>query len=193
MSLNLDIPDAPRLRDKIAAAGLLLLIAIAFGVGYWVGSGNAPRQESMTPAPAARQADGSLLAERKPDPAPTAAPHEIPKGATEVRRLTTRVQPAQVGCDPVTVTTSLVQIDDGYRAITSTDNGTVAGSLDLSIRPLLVPPAPRRWAAGASYEPMRGLLGVWAERDFGRLRVGVEINQTRFDDFEARARVGINF
>jgi len=193
VSLNLDIPDSPRLRDKLAAGCLFVLVIAGFLAGYWVGSGNAPRPENASPAPAVRQGDGSVIAERQPDATPPAAPHEIPKGAREVRRVTTTVQPAQPDCDPVTVTTSLVQIDDGYRAITSTDNGTVVGALDLSIESLTVPPAPRRWAAGASYEPVRGLWGAWVERDFGRLRVGAEINQTRFGDAELRGRIGINF
>lgn len=201
MSLNLDIPDAPRLRDKIAAGGLLVLVATAFVVGYWAGSGNAPVPERMTPAPEVRQADGSLILARQPDSTPAPAPHAIPKGSTEIRRITATVRPKPTikdsltvaDCEPVTVTTSLVQSGDEIRAITSAEGGEVIGGLDLQIRPLLTPPAPRRWAAGASYEPVRGLWGVWTERDFGRLRVGAEINQTRFDDAEVRGRIGINF
>ncbi len=49
-----------------------------------------------TPASAARQADGSLVLERAPDSAPGPAPHLIPNGGREERRIRIIVKPRPV-------------------------------------------------------------------------------------------------
>lgn len=124
---------------------------------------------------------------------PPAAPHTIPAGAKELRRITTTVKSSKEDCPPTTVTTSLVQEGQGLRAITSSPDGPVATGSDVVIRPLNMEPPPRLWAAGASFEPVHGRYGAWVERDFGRLRVGSEIQQRDDDSVAAWVRAGFTF
>lgn len=192
--MNIDLPDVPRLRDKLAAGCLLLLVFLALSAGIWIGSTRVPIPENTAPAPAMRQRDGSLLLERKPDPVPPTAPHSIPRGTKEVRRITATAQPRQPDCDPVTITTSIVQDSDGLRAVTSAEGATVTEGVDVPIRPLNLAPPPRVWAAGASHDPSRDLYGAWVERDFGRLRLGAELREgERGGGVGAWLRVGVTF
>src|SRR3546814_7712432 len=85
---------------------------------------------------------------------------------------------------------SLVQQDGGRRVIASSPDGTVIGGVDVPITQTLLPPTPHRWAAGANYDPFGQRYGAWVERDFGRLRVGADVNQSDRFVMEARVRVG---
>lgn len=193
MSLNLDIPDVPRLRDTLAALCLLVLCVASGIAGYWIGSGDAPVREIIKAAPAVHQADGSEILERKPDAKPPPAPHQIPAGAKRERAISVTVQPKRVDCPPVTVDLSLIQQDGGRRVIASSPDGTVISGMDMPIEAALLPPAPRKWAAGVNYDPFGRRYGGWIERDVGRLRVGVDVNQSDRFGIEARVRLGFNF
>lgn len=194
MSLNLDIPDTPRLRDTLAALCLLLLCVASGGAGYWIGGGNAPVREVITHASAVQQHDGSLVLERDPASAkPPPAPHAIPKGAKRERAISVTVQPKREDCPPVRTDLSLIQQDGGRRVIASSPDGTVTSGMDMPIEAALLPPAPRKWATGVNYDPFGRRYGGWLERDVGRLRFGVDVNQSDRFGIEARVRLGLNF
>lgn len=190
--MNLDIPDAPRLRDTLAAGCLLLLVAVSGGVGYWIGSSRAPVAEDMTSAPAERQRDGSLILARIPDAKPKPPPHAIPHGDKEVRRVTTRLQPHSgtgCTCKPIDLTTSLVREGNGLRVIQSADGADITSGIDTPIVPLNLAPI-RLWATGPSYDPFGKSWGGWIERDFGRLRAGADVY---WDDGRPALRLRIGF
>lgn len=191
MSLNLDIPDCPRLRDTLAALCLLVLCIVSGVAGYWIGSGNAPVRESTAPAPAVRQHDGSLIAARAPDSKPPPAPHTLPSGATEIRRITSTIKPPD--CAPIHVTTSLVAIDDGIRAIVSTDNGEVIDSVDTPIRPMVMTQT-LKWSVIGSVDAVdRKKWSVSLNRDFGRLVLGGAIRTDERGNAHPWLNVGFRF
>lgn len=191
VSRNIDLPPASLTVHLVAA-----LVALAVGGlgGYWIGSSRAPVREDVAPADALRQRDGSLVLERMHDPAPAPAPHQIPAGTKELRRVTATVKPARPDCPPTTVVSSLVREGDGLRAITSSPDGEVIGGSDVVVRRLDLAPPVRPWAAGMSYAPAQRQFGAWVERDFGRLRVGAEVRQPDVGDSPAVwVRAGITF
>jgi hypothetical protein len=187
----------------LAVPGLVRWIGLAalVGIGIMIGERTGrPVPELITAAPSVQQADGSIIAERRPDPAPPTAPHKIPKGAKEERRVSITVQPRPVpptvtesgpvcDCPPVRVDLSLVQQDGGRRVIASSPDGEIVGAIDVPIEPALVMPEPRRWAAGLSYDLQAKAPGVWIERDLARVRVGVDLI-ARKSGVAATVRVG---
>jgi hypothetical protein len=163
-----------------------------------------PISTQEPPAPAVRQSDGSLILERKPDPAPQPK-QQIPRRAKVERVAAVTVQPdapapeAGKPCPPVTVDLTLIREPDGARRIlASSPDGRVVGGLDVPVGPI-TPPAPaKRWAAGLSWSPIDRTSGIWIERDLRRVRLGVEINQaggvhTSAGGLDARVRIGIAF
>lgn len=171
----------------------VLLVLLAALAGYWLRGTDQPAVEAIATAPAMRQADGSLVAERRPESKPKPAPHQIPRGAVEERRVTATVQPRQPDCDPVRLDLSLVREGDGRRIVASSPDGTVIDALDVPLQPALTPAPQRPWAAGALYAPARGDVGVWVERDLGRVRLGADLVQRETGDFAALVRVGWRF
>ena len=178
---------APWLRIGLAVVGVLILLA----AGIVIGERNvAPRAEVITYRVPVRQADGSLIAERTPEAKPAPAPHKIPRGWKEDRRVSATVKPTRADCPPVALDMSLVRDGEGgKRVIVSSPDGTVTGAQDIPIDPGLVPAPVRRWAAGLAYDPQERKSSAWIERDFARARVGAELSQSG----EARVRVGITF
>ena len=190
MSRNVDLPPASLAIYLVAA---LVLMGVGGVGGYWIGSARAPVREDAAPAEALRQHDGSLVLERRSDPAPVAAPHAIPAGTGELRRITATVKPARPDCPPTTVTTSLVREGDGLRAVTSSPDGEVIGGSDVVVRRLDLAPPVRPWAAGMSYAPAQRQFGAWVERDFGRLRIGAEIQHRDREQPALLLRAGVTF
>lgn len=179
-----------------AAALALLLVGAAGGgwFGYRLGRGDAPRLEDTSPRAAVRQADGSLVAPRVPAPTDLApAPHRLPPKVQEERRIAVTVQPSRQDCPPVRVDLSLVQDASGRRVVASSPDGTVLDALDMPIIAGLVPPVPKRWAAGLRWEPRHERAGAWVERDFGRLRLGADLAEDLDGGIAAVVRVGITF
>lgn len=172
------------------------LVLIACGVsgflGYSLGRSDAPVIEDVRYLPAVRQADDSLIAERVPDASPPPAPHIIPKGAVEERRIEVTVLPHDPNCEAVRVDLSLIRQGDGRRVIASSRDGRVTAAIDIPIIPGLMPPPRHPWAAGVAYGT-EGYLGAWVERDFARLRVGVDAGIDERDKARAVARVGWRF
>ena len=175
------------------AIGIALLLA-AYMVGVKT---TQPKPEIITAAPEVAQPDGSIVLERKPEAKPTKAPHKIPKGSTEERRVNLNLKPDSFvsadGCqcdpEPVALNLSLVRDDQGRRVVASSQGGKILSALDIPIEPALMPPEPHPWAAGLSYGHDKS-PGVWIERDLGRVRVGAEVIRQRDQTFQARARVG---
>lgn len=180
-------------------------LAVVCLTSAWIGARlTAASQERMTPSPAQSQPDGSVIAARQPDAAPAKAPHIIPRGAVEERRVSVTVQPrakqaARPSADPdqavtpspVRVDLSLVRMDGGRRVIASSPDGDVVGALDVPIDAAAFSVS-RPWAAGLSCDPMRcaaKTLGVVVQRDLDRLRIGGEIYRDRFGNTGQRVSV----
>lgn len=167
------------------------LVAFAL-VAFWPAQ---PIHEDITPAPMVRQADQSVIAERAPDAQPPAPVHIIPKGYHEVRRDSVTVAPsaaaAASGCPPVHVDLSLVRKGAEQRVIASSPDGQVVSAIDVPIEAAIVPPPPKPWAAGLAYGTDHS-VGVWLERDIGRLRVGAEVAKGAGRP-RAEIRVGVAF
>jgi len=186
---------------------IAIALAVLLGAGYWIGvKTSAPTPEIIAPAAAQSQPDGSVVAERRPVAGPPKpAPHKLPAGSVEERRVSVTVQPrariklpavaeqssAPADCPPVTVDLSLVRQGDGRRVVASSPDGDVIGALDVPIEAGIMPTS-RPWAAGISCDPARcrDSAGAWIERDLGRLRVGIEAAKQQSGGMQARARVG---
>ena len=169
--------DSRRVWQLIVLVGGLLLVGALIGgtAGYLLGRGDAPRPESIAPAPEQRQPDSSLMLERRPAAAPAKAPHQIPAGAVEERRVAVTVQPEHEDCPPVRLDLSLIREGDGRRVVASSPDGRVTGGLDLPIERGLISAPARPWAAGVSWEPRHELGGVWLQRDVSRLVLGASV------------------
>lgn len=178
---------APWARIAIAVAVVLVLLAAGIVIGE---RSAAPRAEVITYRIPVRQTDGSLIAERTPDAKPTPAPHKIPRGWKEERRVSATVKPTRADCPPVGLDMSLVRDGGGgKRVVLSSLDGEVVSAQDIPIEPALIPAPVRHWAAGLAYEPDRRKSSVWVERDLARVRLGAEVSQSG----EARVRLGWTF
>ena len=200
-----------------------LCASLAVAITWWL---MRPVPVVETAAPAVTQSDGSLVVERAAD-ANAKPVHKVPKGATVERVVQIDVRPrrpatvkdsltpdgpepaalghgvvlpsAAAPCPPVRLDLSLVREPDGARrVVASSPDGDILRALDIPVETAALPPAPHRWAAGASWEPRMQTPGLWIERDLGRVRLGLDINQTRPriggpTDIEARMRVGVTW
>jgi hypothetical protein len=186
--------EAWPLKVKLYSAGAVLVLLA--GVLAWVYWPEKPRAEVLTPAPQVQQADGSMIAARAPDAHPPAPVHTIPQGYHEVRRDTVTVAPAPAaaasGCPPVRVDLSLVRNGADQRVIASSPDGQVVSAIDVPIEAAMVPAAPKPWAAGLSYGT-RHDVGIWVDRDVGRLVVGGALSRLPDGKTEAQVRVGVRF
>lgn len=179
-------------RTLIAAGLILLGAAIGWRICTAFNDVAEPAKVEAA-APAETQADGSVVLERKPNP--RAKPKQpVPSGARAERVGSVTVQPETAG--PVTVDWSLLKLTDNTRRmVASSEDGEVIGGVDV---PVAVIAEPNLWAAGLSFDPVRQTSGIWVERDYSRIRVGVDINQTRIrvdgpSGIEARIRIGVTF
>ncbi|PHV09628.1 hypothetical protein [Chitinimonas sp. BJB300] len=159
--------------------------------------------ESAAPAAAIRQDDGSLVAVRAAMTPKEAgpAPHKLPPGSKELRRLTTRLTPRPVlgttpdgeptcRCEPVTLTTSLVDDGKGGRRVVQS---AVGADIDTATdTPLILDTLgakPRPWSAGLSYGPITQEPGAWIARDLGRVRTRLDLIVRR-GEVEPRISIG---
>ena len=190
------------------------LIAVAIAGVVLLGGGTAlgwyltkPEKVIEIAKPEEKQPDGSIIVERTAT-APTAKPkQQVPKGAKveRVGSITAQgITPDEikactaVSCPSVTIDTSLVRMPDGSkRVIVSSADGTILKGLDIPVETQEVL-EPKVWAVGVSLNPLNQTAGVWAERDIARIRIGVEVNQTKPSllgpvGAEIRLRVGWTF
>lgn len=189
----------------IPAMIVLVLVGCGAAAGWWWAQ---PDGKPETPAPAQRQADNSLILERRPDP--RARPRQkIPPSARLERVAQVTVQPDTTPsipgapCPPVTVDLSLVQDQAGApRVLASSPDGQVVGGIDIPVAPAQVPDPPRRWAAGLSWSPITRTSGIWVERDVRipiigiQARVGVEVRQAagvQASALDGMVRIGFAF
>lgn len=165
--------------------------------GMWIGyqfRPDEPQAESIAPAPAERQADGSVVAPRVVAPARTEKPpHQLPRRAVEERRMSVKVQPHAPTCPPLLLDLSLVQLDGGRRIVASSPDGEIIDSLDMPLEAALLPPPVRSWGAGVSFDPRTDRSGVWLDRDFGRVRIGADLRQDRDGALTPAVRIGWRF
>lgn len=154
----------------LAWLGLGALAGLALGYQLWSA---APVVEP--PAEAVRQADGSLVLERKPDAAAKPA-HQLPRGSTLERTAQITIAPTPTvdtaghcACEEVTVDLSLVrQPDETRRVVASVEGGTLVRGVDVPVET----PAhsrPLRWSIGATRDLMSGRWGGYLARDFDSL------------------------
>lgn len=209
---------------KIPAPSKTALIALAAGCAAGLTLGwmlwRPTHVKPEPPAPAIRQADGSLVAERSPQAHP-AVPHQLPSGAKLERQVHVVVQPSARGtgptsgpspegravpadatpCPPVTVDLSLVRMQDGTRrVVVSSPDGRVEQALDIPVE-RETRPKELKWAVGmvGGLKSEGGTtMGVFVDRDFAFIRTGVELTRERYpvnalNGWEIRARVGIRF
>lgn len=187
-------------RLAIPAGALVLGLALGLGAGWKL---YRPKPAPVeTAAPAIRQADKSLVLQRRPEAKPQPK-HELPKGAKLERQIQVTVLPSipmdarkipgsgslpeipdsSTGdkVSPITVDLSLVRLGDGtQRVIASSDQGTILTGLDIPVGP----PAPTvktlKNAAGLSYGKNSfggSSSGIVYERDIGPFRLGSEVSQ----------------
>lgn|SRR5574343_88447 len=176
----------------------LSLIAIGLAIGFlatWFFlSGNEP--QISTYKAAARQDDGSLILERKPDPSPTPA-QQVPRGVVVERVVQVKVKPTKnkqpppttptisiddvsklatvqgtvTPCDPVTVDLSLVREKDGQRrVIASSPDGEVIDGVDIPIESQIKQRQPK--LAVSYIRSFDGRSGGQVQYQHGPLSVG---------------------
>lgn len=161
----------------------------AAALSWW----NAPTKIIESPAAAARQADGSLVAERTATNPKAKPVHAVPKGGKAERTIRVDVQPERTDCPVCSVDLTLVRMgDDTRRVVASSPTGVVIGALDVPIMPIEVEKH-HPWAVGISRATGEESWGVWLDRDIGPLRIGGEANKTGDNNYEARLRFGIRF
>lgn len=169
--------------------GAVVLVAALAAVAFWP---DQAIHEDVTPAPMVRQADKSVIAERRPEEHPAKPPHMLPKGAVEERRGEVIAAPA-LGASSVEVDYSLARMPDGgRRVIVSSPDGSIDKAIDIPIEPGLVPAPAKPWAAGISYGTNRS-VGFWVDRDIGRLVVGAALQRLQDGKAEAQLRLGVRF
>ncbi len=190
----------------------LLLIAALLGIGAAAGWYlSRPAVVTEPPAPELRQIDGSLVLARAATVRKARMAAAVPRGGQVEREISVTVEPTPAAgtglklpgraepCPPVSVDLSLVRMpDDTRRVVASSPDGEVVGGLDVPVDPIILPASAKRWSAGLSYDVLHQTPGVWVERDIDRLRIGLDLNQTRLHvggptGTEARVRVGWAF
>lgn len=179
-----------------STAAAALVCCGVFAHMWW----SRPTMVEEQPVKETRQADGSLILERKPDPTVTAK-QAVPKRSKLERVAQVTVQPDKgpaepdKPCPPVTVDLSILREPDGGRRIlASSPDGRVVAGLDIPVEPATLLHHPPRWAIGATYGPE--VAGAWLQRHievFGiQTIVGVDLIQVR-GDLATFARLGIAF
>lgn len=202
---------------------MILGTTLAVGVGTGLAIGWSlwrPTVVVEAPAPPARQADSSLVLERRPDPGARPA-HIIPRGAVVERVATVVVQPNPVeretpdtsvpvvavvapldtvahrcACAPVTIDLTLIRLADGTRrVIASARGGTVTGGIDVPVEASRAVAGPLRYAAGVAWDAPTNRPALFLDRDSDRLlptRVGLTLAQGE-RGLVAGIRVGLRF
>lgn len=140
-----------------------------------------------------RQADGSVMLERKPD-AKAKPAHEVPKDSKVERVVKLEVKSKEKpDCPSIDVDLSLVRLpDETRRVIASSSNGEILAGVDIpveSARPVSEP----KWAAGLTMSPITRGYGVFVDRDLGPFRVGAEVNQSESYGLDFRIKAGLRF
>lgn len=172
---------------------VIALILCGLALGWMLWKPGPPVPEVY--AKASHQTDGSLIVEKRPDPAAKPV-HQIPKGAKVERIVKVTVQAkhkeqvvsngngtaesvpreqaapetgdnSSVPCPPVTLDLSLVRLpDETRRVIASSPGGEILSALDIPVEAARPVPKPKLWAVGVNFEPFNRTLGGWVDKDF---------------------------
>lgn len=175
---------------------LALFVTLA---GWYLWRPAPPRPETY--APAERQADGSLVLERKPTPDAKQPKNQIPEGGKVERIIQIEVKSAlpetpkpgaSADCPPVQVDMAVVKMpDESRRVVASSSNGQVIGGVDTPVE-LIHPVDTLKWAAGLTANPIGRTYGIFIDRDIGPFRLGAEFNQIK-GGYETRLKAGVRF
>ncbi len=174
------------LKRELAFLAAVVVLAMMVSA-YFTWLLTKPKVVIETAAPAVVQADGSVIAEKAPDA--SAKPKQIiPKGARVERIFQVKAKGQGIklpsgetkDCPPVTIDMSLVRQEDGSkRVLVSSPDGQISKSLDIPVENVTAPAEAKKWGAGILFNPVSQTGGVWIDRDIGRIRLGVQLNQTR--------------
>ena len=175
---------------------LVVGILLGFTGGYRL---YRPRAVHITEgkAPEERLKDGSVLLARDPDAKLPGPPKVLPPGAKVTRTARLEFLPT-VGTSgsplPADIDINLLEMPDGSgRILVSSSTGTITGGIDIPRKPTR---PELKWAAGGMYSPGQRSYGVFADRDLGPWRVGLEVVQTQVQglrSIDAWVKVGIRF
>lgn len=159
----------------------VMVLAIALISAYFYVS-RAERVHE-TPAVAIRQPDNSLILARKPDVKLSKAPHNIPQGMKEQRRVSVIYQPTKADCPDATIVLSYVDDrEGGHRVIASATNGVIADGVDIPLVPIT---KPKLWVVGLTLDADKQ-KGIYLARDFNRVQVIAHIS-------ESSSAIGLGF
>lgn len=184
--------------------GLALGIAAGLFIGYalWHESGAVASHETVQPGYV--QADGSHVLPRVPVPAGNmpAAPHQIPKGAKEERRISVVIRPHPAAsskdsslpvcsCDPVHLDLSLVKDKNGRRIVASSPDGTILDGIDT---PLFETPEIPKNSVHAYGQPRGSRYAIDYTRTITAFGPPVDIGFMRVHDHDGNANLlGVGF
>lgn len=188
---------------KLLKSPLAIAAAVGLVMGLFLGRAlwKCPAPVQETYAPAARQADSSLVLERTPDP--TATPAAIvPTGGTVERVVEVTVAPrppsAHAGPPPVShmshdttsaprdssiglqsptcpalhVELALIRMPDGsHRVTASSSDGVILGGVDIPVADAAPAPRVRPWVAGPLVSIDWRDWGAYLARDLGPLQL----------------------
>lgn len=177
-------------RLKLALNLLAVMVIAGGGAGLAVWLTPKPIPEAIAPSPQVRHDDGSLTAAQAPAARPPTPRMVLPHGAVR-ERASTIVAHQAPGASSVEIDTEFVRIGNRRELHVSSPDGTIDTAVDIPIEPAMIPPPPRPWAAGLAYGTDRA-VGVWLERDIGRLRLGAEVAKGAGKP-RAEIRVGVTF
>ncbi len=190
-------------RDGIIEALFGLVVGIVIGLSAGWGLWHQKPAKLDPFAKEARQKDGSLALERTPDSAPGSAPHEIPRGGKEERRVYVTVRPKAPAalpvngvcpaCPPVSVDLSLIRMPDKTRrVVASSTDGRVISGVDIPIEPRYEP-REIRWAALGGYDPINRTWAARIDREAGPFRLSIDAYQQKPTGIGAHAWVGVRW
>lgn len=182
---------------------VVLLIGLGMLIGY--------KLRHVDPTPSTEpvragyvQADGSAVLPRVPVAKPGPAPHQLPKGAHEERRIQVVVQPRQIepaavddhlaaacSCEPVHVDLSLIRGKDGTGVVASSPDGQVLldQSIDIPIASYAAPV--RRNFALTTWQPGSGNYSAVVGRSFLGDRLVLGVGGNKLEGQPAGAVVGV--
>lgn len=189
--------------NRLYFIGIVALVVLGIAIGGYIYRPEPPKPETY--APAAVQADGSTIVERKPQ-ANARPKAQVPKGAKVERIVRFEVKPLELppqasldgagaietSCPSLDMEITLVELpDETRRVILRSEQGEVLNAVDIPVSSAK-PYKELKWAAGLTANPMDKTLGGFIDRDMGPFRLGAELNQIR-DGFDLRLKAGVRF
>lgn len=155
---------------KQIVLSLIVGIGLGLGFGYKI---YKPKTRIETYQPEIRQADKSLILERKPGF--EISKPIIPPGSELTRQAEIIVKPKD--CPEIRVNLALVRLpDSSFRVIANSPDGTIIGGVDVPIS-TQDPGVDPKWAVGGIYKPNG--YGLFIERTLGALVIGIDLTRNK--------------